>query len=188
MFPDMFKAIILAVSLCADCFAVSLCSSVSLKSSRLKDMLGVAAMFAVIQTSLLLLGWIFGSALSFLVLKAAHIIGFLLLLYVGGGMLLEGIRYEGEGRDLTGWRNVILGGIATSIDALAVGVSQSIGGEQFRSCLPLAVSVFVVTAVSVIAGIEGGMKIGKRCGRIAEIIGGVVLIGIGVTVLLRVRL
>ena len=111
----------MAVSLCADCFAVTLCSSTTLKRIRWSNVALIAIVFAVIQTGLLVLGWLFGSLLASFVIKASHVIGFLLLLYVGGSMLFEGIRGKDEARDLNGLWHIILGGVATSIDALAVG-------------------------------------------------------------------
>lgn len=176
-------SILLAASLCADCFAVSLCSSVTLRQIRWKDVGRVAAAFAVIQSFLLLLGWAFGNLFVGLISKISHIVGFLLLLYVGGSMLLEGIRGEEEARDLNGWKNVILGGIATSIDALAVGIAQSMAGQPWSGFMPLLISVFAITALSVIAGIWGGKILGARFGRRAEIAGGIVLLGIGISLL-----
>ena len=181
----ILQAVLIAVSLCADCFAVSLCSSVTLRRSDLRSVARVMLLFAVIQTGLLLAGWAFGSIFVGLVEKISHIIGFLLLLYVGGGMIVEGIRGEEESRDLNGMRNIILGGIATSIDALAVGVSQSMAGVGLRALVPLLVSVFAVTALSVLAGICGGRTIGRHYGRAAEIIGGAVLLAIGIGILIK---
>jgi len=181
---SIIESILLAIGLCADCFAVSLCSSITIKSIRLGSVGRVALCFAIIQTALLLIGWAFGNLFVGLVYKVAHIIGFLLLLYVGGSMLVEGLRGDEEIRNLDGMLNVILGGIATSIDALAVGVSQSMAGTSRGGLLPLAVSVFVVTALSVFAGIYGGNAIGRRFGRWTECVGGVVLIGIGISIVL----
>ena len=115
------------------------------------------------------------------------IIGFLLLAYVGGSMLVEGIRGCGEGRNLNGWRNIILGGVATSIDAAAVGVSQSMSGAGTSGTVLLLAAVFLCTMVSVTAGISAGRAIGgirgRNVGRIAEIAGGAVLTVIGLTFL-----
>ena len=180
----IIEAILLAVSLCADCFAVSLCSSVTLKEIKWGAVLKVSLSFAIIQTGLLFTGWAFGELFVGLIDKISHIIGFLLLLYVGGSMLIEGIRGEDEIKDLNGLKNVIIGGIATSIDALAVGVAQSMAGCSFAGIMPLLIAVFAVTAGSVIAGIRGGRILGRRFGRWAEILGGLVLIAIGVTILL----
>lgn len=186
----IWQAIIMAVSLCADCFAVSLCSSVTMKSTGWRGTAPVALGFAVIQTGLLLAGWAFGNVFVGLVWKISHLIGFLLLLYVGGGMFMEGVKALrcgdcDEARDLNGLRNIILGGIATSIDALAVGVSQSMVPETrgWDGFSPLVWSVAVVTAASVVAGMASGRAIGKRFGHWAEIAGGLVLVGIGVSLL-----
>ena len=184
MILTIVSALIFALSLCADCFAVSLCSSVTLKTVSWKDVLRVALAFAVIQTGLLLAGWAFGSFLAGLLTKIAHVIGFLLLLYVGGSMFIEGIRGEDEVKDLNGLKNVIIGGVATSIDALAVGVSLSMDSKPWNEVMPMALAVFAVTALSVVAGIFGGKTIGSKAGRWAEIAGGLVLVGIGVSILL----
>lgn len=177
----------MACSLCADCLAVSLCSSVTIKKLEWKTVAKVAVAFAVIQSALLFCGWAFGNLFVGLVEKVANLVGFLLLLYVGGGMLTEGIKAlkggETETRDLNGWKNILLGGIATSIDAMAVGVAQSMAGQTRQEFFPLFLSVLVVTAASVVIGICGGRTIGGRFGHKAEIIGGAVLIGIGVSVL-----
>lgn len=180
----ILESILVAASLCADCFAVSLCSGVTLRQARWREVLRVALAFAVIQAGLLLAGWAFGYLFVGFVERVSHWIGFLLLLYVGGSMLIEGIRGKEEVRNLNGWRNVILGGIATSIDALAIGVANSMEESGWSGFLPLLIAVFVITALSVVVGLRGGKAIGTRFGRWAEIVGGLVLIGIGVAVLI----
>ncbi len=177
------ESILIAVSLCADCFAVTLCSGVTLGRIEARSVARVAAVFAVIQSGLLLAGWLLGALVAPLVVKASHVIGFLLLLYVGGSMLWEGIKGKDEVRNLSGWKNVILGGIATSIDAFAVGAAGAVEGSGFRGIVPLLVSVFAVTALSAVLGILGGRAAGARAGSAAEIAGGLVLIGIGIWML-----
>lgn len=177
------ESILIAISLCADCFAVSLCSSVTIRDVNRRTVLRTALAFAIIQSGLLLAGWLFGNLFVGMIERVSHIIGFLLLLYVGGSMLVEGIRNKQEAKDLNGLKNVILGGVATSIDALAVGVAQSMSCQTWPGFAPLLISVFIVTAISVIGGIRGGTALGSRFGRWAEIVGGLVLIGIGVSLL-----
>ena len=94
-------------------------------------------------------------------------------------MILEGAKGNMEARDLNGWKNIILGGIATSIDALTVGAAESMNGGNFHSILPLLVSVFAVTMLSVISGIAFGRSIGSKVGKWAEIAGGTVLSALG---------
>ena len=180
-----FSVILFALSLCADCFAVSLCSGTTMARVDWKDTLIVASAFAVIQTGLMMVGWAFGSAIVPYVGKVAPWIGFLLLLYVGGSMFLEGVRGQEEVRNLNGFRNIVLGGLATSMDALAVGISMSMSGDAFPEIAPKAIAVFIVTFLSVVLGIMGGKALADKVGSIAEIIGGLVLIGIGISILLK---
>lgn len=181
---EILRALLLAVSLCADCFAVSSCSSVTLKTVSWRRVMSIALVFAVIQTLLMWLGWMFGDIFVGLLERLAGLIGFLLLLYVGGSMILEAVRGGSDERNLDGIRNVIIGGTATSLDAFAVGISLSMSRcPVIEVSLDLA-AVFLVTLVSVVAGIFGGCRIGRKFGRPAEIAGGCVLIAIGIFILL----
>ena len=186
---EIWEAWLLAVSLCADCFACTLCSGVTARGLSWKTVGGIALAFAVIQSGLLLVGWAFGNVFVGFIERISHWIGFLLLLYVGGGMLLEGIRSlrgncETGSVRLDGLRNIVLSGVATSIDALGVGVAKSMEDVSWSGFLPLFISVFVITALSVVIGLRSGSAIGERFGRWAEVVGGVVLIGIGISLLL----
>ena len=176
-------AIILAISLCADCFAVSTCSSVTLESISWRKVAPIAFAFGVIQALLMLLGWAFADLFVGYVERIADIVGFLLLLYVGGGMILEAFSDESEVRDLNGLRNVVVGGIATSIDAFAVGISLSMGKTPHAEVAADIIAVFFVTILSVVAGMFWGQRIGRRFGKVAEVMGGAVLIFIGLNIL-----
>ncbi|MCQ2148538.1 MAG: manganese efflux pump MntP family protein [Bacteroidales bacterium] len=180
----LIAILIFSLSLCADCFAVSVCSSITLKSIDTKTVLPIAITFGIVQSGFMLAGWLFGDLFVGYVEKVAHIIGFLLLLYVGGSMLKEAFEKESEVRNLNGIRNVILGAIATSIDALAVGISLSMSGDSPSDVVGKAVGVLIVTFLSVVVGMFAGHKIGNKFGKIAEGIGGVVLIAIGLNILL----
>ena len=186
------SAILLGISLCADCFAVSLCSSFLLPREELKKKVwSVAAVFAVIQTGLLLGGWALGAFATELISeyvghfeKVAHVIGFLLLLYVGGAMFLDGVRSKSDHLNLDGIKSIIIGGIATSIDATVVGLSMAMDDAKWTDIAPVAVSVLVFTALSVVIGMLSGSLIGRKLGYSARIVGGLVLIGLGVNILL----
>lgn len=172
-----------ALSLCADCFAVSTCSSVTLKEVRWNTVAWIAFVFGVVQAGLMVIGWAFGDLFVGYIEKIANIIGFLLLLYVGGSMIKEAVGGECETVNLNGLKNVILGAIATSIDAFAVGISLSMDKESPSDLMWKAVAVFICTFLSVVAGMFGGHKIGHRFGKMAEIVGGIVLIAIGLNIL-----
>lgn len=181
----ILSSVLLAVSLCADCFAVTSCSSVTLKKVSWSRIWPIALSFGVIQTLLMLLGWLFGDIFVGAVEKIAGIIGFLMLLYVGGSMILEAVRGKAEERNLNGIKNIVVGGIATSLDAFAVGISLSMSHCDPATVTADLLAVFIVTVLSVIAGILGGCKVGLKFGKPAEIVGGCVLILIGLNILLR---
>ncbi len=184
MILSIVEPLLLAASLCADCFAVSTCSSVTLKGISWRKILPIAFVFGVVQTALMALGWLFGDIFAGHIQKVAGFVGFLLLLYVGGSMIREALRNEGEAHDLNGLKNVVIGAVATSIDAFAVGVSLSMGFVPLGRMMMNLAAVFVVTILSVVGGMFGGQRIGCRFGRPAEILGGCVLILIGLNILL----
>ena len=188
----VLSAILLGISLCADCFAVALCSSFTLPREEVRRKVWtIAAVFAVIQTGLFLVGWGVGTFATELISeyvghfeKVAHAIGFLLLLYVGGAMFLDGIRSKSDHLNLSGFKGIALGGVATSIDATAVGLSMSMDEAPWTEIWPIAVSIFVFTVLSVIVGMLCGSFIGRKLGYSARIVGGLVLIGLGINILL----
>ena len=186
------NAILLGISLCADCFAVSLCSSFLLPREELKKKVWtVAAVFTIVQTGLLLAGWALGTFATGIISeyvghfeKVAHVIGFLLLLYVGGAMFLDGVRSKSDHLNLDGIKSIIIGGVATSIDATVVGLSMAMDQAKWTDIAPVAVSVLVFTALSVVVGMLSGSFIGRKLGYSARIVGGLVLIGLGVNIML----
>lgn len=98
-------------------------------------------------------------------------------------MVLEAIRGEADARDLNGMRNILIGGVATSLDAFAVGISMSMDRCAYCKVIADLAAVFIVTVLSVIAGMFGGYKAGRRFGRPVEIAGGAVLILIGLNIM-----
>ena len=188
----IISAILLGISLCADCFAVALCSSVTVTREEVRRKVWtIAAVFAVIQTGLFLAGWGVGTGATELISeyvghfeKVAHVIGFLLLLYVGGEMFIDGVRGKSDHLNLDGIKSMIVGGVATSIDAAVVGLSMSMDEAKWADIAPVALSILVFTALSVIVGMFSGGFVGRKLGHSARIVGGLVLIGLGVNILL----
>ena len=178
----ILETLLLALSLCADCFAVSLCSSVTLKKAGWRDVLLTALAFAVIQSALLLAGCLLGDLFYGLVETVSGIIGFVLLAYVGGSMLVEGIRGCGEGKNLDGWKNILLGGVATSIDALAVGITFAF---LEVSILPAVCFIAATTFLLSCIGVKVGNLCGTRFQSKAELLGGIILILLGLKILLE---
>lgn len=183
---EIFPLLIFAMSLCADCFAVTACSSVTLRRIDWKSVAGISLIFGLVQAGLLFFGWAFGGIFVGYVKSFSKWIAFILLLYVGGSMLQEAIRGSSECRNLNGLKNVILGAIATSMDAFTVGVSLSMQAGSSSQIMPQTIAVFLVTILSVVLGIAGGSKLGSKFGHPAEGIGGAVLILIGLGILFEI--
>lgn len=183
MIDTLWGAFALALSLCMDCFAVTTCSSVTLRRLTAGRALYIGLIFSLVHVGFLTLGWVLGDLVAGYVEQIAQWICFLLLLYVGGSMLVQSFRNNLEVRDLNGLRNILPGAVATSIDAMAVGVSLSMSGEKPGPLAVKAAVLFVVTFVLVVTGVYSGHRIGRRFGNVAQGIGGVVLIFIGLDLL-----
>ena len=189
---EILSAILLGISLCADCFAVTLCSSFLVSREELKKkVLTVVLVFVFIHTGFLLGGWALGTFATDLIAghvahfeRIAHIIGFLLLLYVGLEMFLDGVRSKSEHLNLDGIGGIILGSVATSIDAAAVGISMALNGTGWSGMVPVSLSLIVFTVLSVVVGMLSGSFLGRKLGYSARIIGGLVLIALGIRILL----
>ncbi len=189
---EILSAILLGMSLCADCFAVTLCSSFLVSREELKKkVLTVVLVFVFIHTGFLLGGWALGTFATDLIAghvahfeRIAHIIGFLLLLYVGLEMFLDGVRSKSEHLNLDGIGGIILGSVATSIDAAAVGISMALNGTGWSGMVPVSLSLIVFTVLSVVVGMLSGSFLGRKFGYSARIIGGLVLIALGIRILL----
>ena len=188
---EIAEALLIGISLCADCFAVSLCASLGMNRQQLRSSFWkVAPSFAVIQSLLLVAGWL-AAHLAGEWMAAhlahyetiAHIIAFLLLLWIGLEMVIDSLRKEETTRlELKSFKSIIVGGIATSIDALAVGVTFAfLNVNIWTSILLIGVTTCVLSMIGVKVGSVFGAKYEKR----AEIVGGVILILLGVKILLE---
>lgn len=190
---EIAEALLIGISLCADCFAVSLCASLGMNRQQLRSSFWkVAPSFAVIQSLLLVAGWL-AAHLAGEWMAAhlahyetiAHIIAFLLLLWIGLEMVIDSLRKEETTRlELKSFKSIIVGGIATSIDALAVGASMGLADISATDITLQAAAVFLCTWLSVVVGIFFGQRLGKRLGNIARLIGGIILIIIGLLILI----
>ncbi len=98
-------------------------------------------------------------------------------------MVKESLEKACERRDLNGLKNIVIASIATSIDALAVGISLSMSHDSLDDVMLKGVAVLLVTILSVVIGIFCGHKIGHKLGKVAEFIGGCVLLLIGLNIL-----
>lgn len=181
---------LVAIGLAMDCFAVSIASGILLKRARLRPMVVMAVNFGFFQALMPLLGWIGASFLSHLIESIDHWIAFSILAFLGGRMIMESFKDEECKReyDPTSLKVVLALAVATSIDALAVGVSFAfLGINQFPALLPsIGIIGFVSFALSM-AGLVFGIRFGCGIARKlrAELWGGVILLAIGTKILIE---
>lgn len=178
---------VLAFALAMDCFAVSIAAGVILKQVKWRPMLLMAFSFGLFQAVNPIIGWIATDYCHHLIESVDHWIAFAILAFLGGRMIIESLKDEGDRSFNPESLKVILTmAIATSIDAFAVGISFScIGIHSFVGLVyPVVVIGFVSLALSLV-GLMIGIKFGKRYAqRIrAELWGGIILVIIGLKVL-----
>lgn len=129
-----------------------------------------------------LLGWWAGSYILEYIESIDHWIAFGLLAFVGGKMIWESLHDKDDRTDITRWSYLFILAIATSLDALAVGLSFAfLKVNLMMASTPIGVVAFIITLMGFIAGKKLGELVGKR----AEIIGGIILIGIGLRILIE---
>lgn len=171
----------LAVSMSADAFAASISKGAELKKPRFRHAIGIGLIFGIIETLTPLLGWIAGKASQQYVEAWDHWIAFTLLVLIGLHMIYTGLKKEDEieYKKPTFWL-LVLTATATSIDAMAIGASLA-----FIDANIIATSLAIGLATTIMAstGTLLGHKLGQFVGHWAELVGGIVLIGIGFAVL-----
>lgn len=176
---------LLAVSLAIDCFTVSITSGIILHRIRWGIFLKMAFLFGLFQAAMPFLGWLGASRFNHLIETYDHWIAFALLAFLGIRMIREHFKDEEERSfDSTRMKVILTLAVATSIDALAVGISFAFTGFRTLSSLlyPLT-AIGIASFVISLAGSLIGVFFGKRFNLRVEIFGGLVLIGIGVKIL-----
>jgi putative Mn2+ efflux pump MntP len=177
--------LIIALGLSADCFAVALSASIAKKTLPLVQGFRIALSFGVFQAAMTIIGWLTGRTIIDFISSYDHWLVFGLLLFVGGRMILESFheKEEREARtDITKWHFLLLLSIATSLDALAVGLSFAFLEVNLTMA---SITIGVVALIITFFGFFAGKKLGALVGKRAEIIGGIILIGIGLRILLE---
>lgn len=174
------EILLLALSLSADSFVVSMGGSVTLGRVNSGKTLAVAAVFGTVQAACLFAGWISGYSIVGYISRFAHYIALAVLSYLGISMIVAGVRNSSESVNLSGFRNLVLAAVATSVDAIAVGVSLAMGDMKWPDALTVTGLTLAVTVLASSAGITLGAASGRLFGNAARIAGGLVLIFIGV--------
>ena len=179
----IYEIIIIGIGLAMDAFAVSVCKGLSMKRIDWKKAIIISLYFGIFQALMPVLGFFLGSTFSSLVQKLDHWISFILLVIIGGNMIKESTDDEIEKRnDNIDIKTMILLSIATSIDALAVGVTFAFFEVNILlSIIIIGIITFLLSILGVIIGNNFGDKFQNK----AEFAGGVILILIGLKILLE---
>ena len=194
---DIISVFFIAIALAMDAFSVSVTSGIIFKRIHPWGMVKTGIFFGVFQFIMPCIGYLLGSAFSSLITACDHWIAFGLLGVIGGKMIYDSVK--GEDEEETEVKNPLdnklltMLAIATSIDALAIGVTfatvgMSIAGAISLTSLSLIVSATIIGIVAFVISAIGvflGGKCGDLFGNKAEILGGLVLIGIGLKILIE---
>lgn len=172
---------VLAIGLSMDAFAVSICKGLSLGKIKMKHMMIAGAWFGGFQALMPLLGYFLGSFFAEMITKYAHWIAFVLLLFLGGKMVKEVFSEEEKLDACMDPKNMFLLAVATSIDALAVGVTFAF---LQVTIVPAVTFIGVITFICSAIGVKIGSIFGDKHSKRAQIAGGIILILIGVKILL----
>lgn len=174
---------LIALGVSADALAVSIGKGLTMRSRRRADALALAITFGVFQAVMPLIGWVLGNGLSGYITAIDHWVAFVLLVVIGLKMIWEAT-HAGEDEPTTDGGvpvgELLVLGVATSIDALAVGISFAF---LEVSIVPAILLIGVTTFVLSLAGVAIGHRAGKRFRGPAEIVGGLILIVIGTRIL-----
>ncbi len=185
---SIWEILLIGLGVSADAFAVSMCKGVEMKKFIFKYALLIALFFGGFQMLMPLIGWAAGTLFEKYITQFDHWIAFGLLLLLGGKMIYDGMfdkdeQKEGEEKPLKlGFVTLLVMAIATSIDALAVGVTFAF----LKVNIWMAVSIIGATTFAFsLVGVGIGVKVGDKFKNKAEIFGGVILILIGLKILLE---
>lgn len=184
----LLEIFLVGIGLSMDAFAVSICKGLAMPAVNKKQALLIGAYFGVFQALMPLAGWLLGSQFARHVTKLAPWIAFVLLAWIGGSMLRESLSKKEEDEEVETvelrHKELFLLAVATSIDALAVGVSFSM--VELSVSIGAAAALIGCTTFAIsVGGVFVGHIFGARYKNRAEFVGGAILILIGVKILLE---
>ena len=181
----LYEIFLIGVGLSMDAFAAAICRGLSMKKINYRHALIIGLFFGGFQAIMPLIGWLLGTQFASYIESFDHWIAFGLLLFIGGKMIIDVIRGEDESCPYVNGLNLkqlTVMAIATSIDALAVGVSFAFLKTNIFSAIGIiGVTTFVLSFIGVIIGNKFGEKYKNK----ATLAGGIILVAIGVKILLE---
>ena len=178
---------LIGVGLSMDAFAVSVCKGLNMKKINYRHALIIGGFFGGFQALMPLIGWALGSRFEKYIESVDHWIAFILLAFIGGKMVFEAIKGGDEEENLShedrlDIKELFMLAVATSIDALAVGITFAFLNVNIVSSITI---IGLTTFVISVAGVAIGNKFGAKYKNKAEIAGGIILVLIGLKILLE---
>lgn len=182
----IIELLLIAIGLSMDAFAVSVCKGLAMKKVTLKELCIVGLWFGGFQALMPAIGHLLGSAFEKYITPIDHWVAFVLLVFIGANMIKEALsKDEEEADDSLGFKTMLIMAIATSIDALAVGITFAFLIETI-SYLIFAISAIGITTFLLSAlGVKIGNIFGVKYKSKAELAGGIILILLGIKILLE---
>lgn len=186
-FMGFFEIFMIGVGLSMDAFAASVCKGLNMRRLNVKNMFIIALFFGGFQALMPTIGWVLGKQFESYITSVDHWIAFALLAFIGGKMIYDVIRGEDEGgcgekTDSLDMKEILTLAVATSIDALAVGISFAFLKVDIAGAVTvIGITTFFLSAAGVAAGNVFGAKYEKK----ATLAGGIILILIGLKILLE---
>ena len=174
--------ILIAVGLAMDAFAVSICKGLAMRRPSFRSMLTIGLWFGGFQAIMPAIGYLLGSSFHGYIKNIDHWIAFALLAAIGINMIRESFDENDSVNDDIGFKVMLLLAIATSIDALAVGISLAMDGSDILTSVTV---IGIITMIISMIGVRIGGIFGNRYSNKAEFAGGCILIVIGLKVLLE---
>lgn len=183
-----FTLLLMGVGLAMDAFAVSICKGLSMRKVNKKQCLVIGLFFGGFQALMPFIGWVLGSQFEQYITSIDHWIAFILLGFIGGKMVVEAIREKDEAVEVgkmdppLNLKEMFILAIATSIDALAVGITFAFLQVPIVEAISIiGITTFVISVI----GVYVGNFFGNRYKKKAELAGGIILILIGLKILLE---
>ena len=180
---EIFEVILISVSLAMDAFAVSVCKGLSMRKMNWKKAIIIGLYFGIFQALMPVLGYFLGTTFEQLITSIDHWVALILLGGIGINMIKESFNKDSENcNENTDVKTMVVLAIATSIDALAVGITFAC--LKINIMLPV-VSIGTITFILSVIGVKIGNKFGDKYENKAEFIGGLILILLGIKILLE---
>lgn len=181
----IIEILFISIGLAMDAFAVSICKGLAIKKMDLKKAMIVGVWFGSFQALMPFFGFFLGKTFENFITNIDHWIAFILLCFIGGKMISEALSKKEElQNDKTDFKTMIILAIATSIDALAVGIAYVCAYGNKNAILTF-LTIGVITFLLSAFGVKIGNKFGYKYGKKAEFLGGLVLLLLGIKILLE---